>query len=74
MKPESLLALTLSSDMHKNVYKQAMRSLCVLLEKFRQSFFDVGQPSIGGNVNLKNTQSQENHSIHINFNINIWEN
>jgi hypothetical protein len=74
MNPESLPALTLSSDLHKNVYKHATRLLCVLLEKFRQSFFDVGQPSIGGNVNLKKTQSPKNHGIHINFNNNIWEN
>ncbi len=74
MNPESLLALTLSSITHKNVYKYDAQLLCVLLEKFRESFFDVGQPSIGGNVNLKNTQSPRNHSHHINFNKNILEN
>jgi len=52
-----------------------MQLLCVLLEKFRQSFFDVGQTSIGGNVNLKNnTKSPQNHRVHLNFNINLWEN
>jgi len=75
MNPESLLALTLSGITHNNVYKYDAQLLCVLLEKFRESFFDVGQPSIGGNVNLKNnTKSPQNHRLHLHFNNNSWEN
>jgi hypothetical protein len=73
MYHEALVVISLSKGTHKNVYKLATQLLFVLLEKFRQSFFDVGQPSIGGNVNLKKTQSHSSHN-YIYFNIKLLGN
>jgi hypothetical protein len=36
-------------DGHKKVYIQAMRLVFVLLEKLVEPFFELDQPSIGGN-------------------------
>ncbi len=51
-----------------------MQLLFVLFEKLGESFFDAGQPSIGGTQKLKNTPLTKSHSVHFNFNLNLWEN
>jgi hypothetical protein len=71
---ESLAALIFSRKPYKKVYMRGAQLLFVLLEKFGESFFDVGNPSIGGNAGLKNTQLTQNHSIHFNFRNKLWEN
>ncbi len=67
-------ALVYIFKVHKNVYMYGVQHLFVLLEKFGEPFFDVGNPSIGGNAGLKNTPLNQNHSIHFSFRLNLWEN
>jgi hypothetical protein len=46
---DCLTEIQFRRDGHKKVYIQAMRLVFVLLEKLVEPFFELDQPSIGGN-------------------------
>jgi hypothetical protein len=50
---------------------QASRLVFVLLEKLAEPFFELDQPSIGGNEKVK-TRLTKTHNHH--YSLNLWEN
>ena len=56
---------------HKKVYMQASRLVFVLLEKLAEPFFELDQPSIGGNEKVK-TRLTKTHNQH--YILNLLEN
>ena len=51
---------------------QGIRLVFVLLEKLVEPFFELAQPSIGGNERVKKTRLTKTHNQHIT--LNLWEN
>jgi hypothetical protein len=56
---------------HKKVYMQASRLVFVLLEKLAEPFFELDQPSIGGNEKVKTRLTKTHNHYCI---LNLWEN
>jgi hypothetical protein len=56
---------------HKKVYMRASRLVFVLLEKLAEPFFELDQPSIGGNEKVK-TRLTKTHNQH--YILNLLEN
>jgi hypothetical protein len=58
-------------NMHKKVYMRASRLVFVLLEKLAEPFFELDQPSIGGNKKVKTRLTKTYNYYYI---LNLWEN
>ena len=59
---DCLTGIQFRRDGHKKVYIQAMRLVFVLLEKLVEPFFELDQPSIGGNEKSENTLNKNSQS------------
>jgi hypothetical protein len=58
--------------MDKKVYMQGTRLVFVLLEKLVEPFFELADPSVGGNERVKKVCLTKNHNQHLA--LNLWEN
>jgi hypothetical protein len=58
--------------MYKKVYMQGTRLVFVLLENLVEPFFELADPSIGGNKRVKKVCLTKIHNQHLT--LNLWEN
>ena len=68
---DCLIDIQFRLNSYKKVYMRASRLVFVLLEKLAEPFFELDQPSIGGNEKVK-TRLTKTHNQH--YILNLLEN
>jgi hypothetical protein len=68
---DCLIDIQFRLNRYKKVYMRASRLVFVLLEKLAEPFFELDQPSIGGNEKVK-TRLTKTHNQH--YILNLLEN